>query len=384
MTITYGLTDAGFVRMRLPDIKQEWEDALKAQFGNGIDLGGDSMFGQFVGIGSEREALWWELMEAVYYSAFPDHATGVPLALACAIVGVTPLKEMFSTVDVAITGDPGTVLTAGRMASVDGTGAKFQTTADLTIGDGGTVTATLTAVDAGPIDAPPGTLTVIETPVAGWTAITNAAGATLGRNAEGDTALRQRRQKSLTIAKGGPAAAVEARLRLVDGVKFAGVKENRTNATVGGLPPKSQQAFVIGGEDADILQALHDSVSAGIETVGTTTGTVLDSFGVAQTYAFERGTEVPIYLVVNLTPGANYPADGDAQVKAALVAYGLALANDDDVINWKLARALPDLDLAAVTILQGKTPAPTTTTAIAIAPNEVATIDTANITVNHV
>lgn len=132
--MAFGVTAAGFVAKRLPDIKKEIEDALRETFGNGIDLTAESPLGQLVGVFSERETLIWELAEDVYDSAYPDTAEGSALDNVGAILGIARKGRSFSTVNVILYGDAGTVIPAGKRASVAGNPeAIFATTADVTI-----------------------------------------------------------------------------------------------------------------------------------------------------------------------------------------------------------------------------------------------------------
>lgn len=382
--MTFGLTTAGFVPKRLADIITEFEAAYRAQFGASVPLSPDTFLGQLVGIQSEREAELWELAEGLYQSMYPDSADGVPLDNAAALTGHSRHGPTRSTVTVTATGTPATVLPAGRIISVAVTGARFVTIDEAIIGGGGTVDIECEAEDTGPTEAPDTTLNVIVTPVSGWTSVTNAADAVVGRDRELDSAFRIRRYQNLVTSRGGTTPAIEARLREIDGVIFAGVAENRTGTTDGdSVPPHSIHAFVIGGTDQDIADVLWDSKPAGIQTYGGESETITDSFGNTQTMNWSRGTEVPIYLIVNITAGASYPVDGDDQVTALLVAYGSTLINGDDVVNWRLMAGMSAIPgITDLEILQGIAPTPTLTTNIAISATQLATIAEADITVN--
>lgn len=380
---TYGLTADGFLKKRLPDIITELEGQYRLKFGDGIPVEGDSVFGEMIAIHGEREAELWEILEALYYAAYPDTASGVPLRNAVAITGHAPLPATYSTVDLTATGTPGTVLPAGRVVSVPETGARFVSTQDVTIGAGGTVTMPTRGETTGPLQAAAGALTQIETPVSGWASVTNPLAAVTGRNEETDAQLKIRRAQTLVIARGGTVKAMEERLMEVSGVVFAACKENRTDTTdANGLPPKSLQAFVIGGTDADVGQAIWNTKPAGIETYGATSVDVLDSFGNAQTMHFERGTNVAMYVKVVRATDAAYPADGDTQIQNAILAYGATLTDGDDVLNWRLMASLADIPgITSLTVYQGTAPDPAGSANTAIAANELATFDASRITV---
>lgn len=84
-----------------------------------------------------------------------------------------------SEVSAVITGTPGTVIPAGSQASSNG--YIFQTLAEVTIPGGGTLDPVLfQAVQTGQIPVPVNSLTVIVTPVSGWTTVNNTITASIG------------------------------------------------------------------------------------------------------------------------------------------------------------------------------------------------------------
>lgn len=381
----YGLSSTGFLKKRLADIQDELAAAFRDTFGPAFPVTGDSVGGQLIGILAEREAELWELAESVYDSAFPDTAEGAALANVAAIVGLFPLPATYSTVSARLSGTPGTTIPAGAVIAVAGTGRRFVTTAGVTLDADGEATVLCRGEEKGAFEAPAGTLTIIMTPVAGWESVTNAEASDTGRAAETDAELRARRAKSLTTSKGGTIAAVEVALRGIPGVVFAAAKENRANATDGdGLPPHSFSAFVVGGDDQAVLDVLWAAKPAGIATYGTTSGTVMDSFGQPQLVAFNRGESVPVYLAVERTVDDTYPEGGDALIKDLLVAYFETLTAGDDVVNWRLMAQLADVPgILTLAIKQDTTPAPVGSGTIALAGYQLATLDPANVSVEE-
>jgi uncharacterized phage protein gp47/JayE len=116
--VAYGLTETGFIKKRQPDIQTELESEFRTVFGAEINLLPTSIFGQVIGVFSEREALIWELLEALYNSAFPDTASGVSLDNAVALTGVTRLPATYSTVTARVFGTLGTFIPVGTIFSV--------------------------------------------------------------------------------------------------------------------------------------------------------------------------------------------------------------------------------------------------------------------------
>jgi uncharacterized phage protein gp47/JayE len=91
----------GLVIDRLADIKTEIQNALKSVYGDGVDLSEQSPFGVLIGIMSERYALLYELLEAVYDASFVNSSFGIYLDELVALNGITRLPA--TTSEVALT-----------------------------------------------------------------------------------------------------------------------------------------------------------------------------------------------------------------------------------------------------------------------------------------
>jgi uncharacterized phage protein gp47/JayE len=130
----FGLDDSGFSLKRLPDIKQELENAFRLVFGN-IDVSGDSVAGQLIGVLCKPLTDLWELAEGLYYSQYPDTADGINLDYAVTLTGFARKAMTYSYGKIALYGTPGTVITGGSggiVVSVD-TATLFYLTATTTI-----------------------------------------------------------------------------------------------------------------------------------------------------------------------------------------------------------------------------------------------------------
>lgn len=441
----FGLTSEGFVSKTLAILKQEIEEDLRAAFGDSIRLEPQSAFGQFVGTQAERFALLWELAQALDSAIDPDKAAGEALDGVAALTGTIREAAAPSGVVATCTGTPSTALAVGRQASVVQTGVRFETVAAATIavlpawagttsytagqrvtnasrayhcittgvsaGSGGPTTTSLDitdgtahwrylgegtgaidvdmeSVDDGPVIAVSGTLTVIETPVGGWSNVVNLLDAVPGQDEETDAALRQRRITELATGGKATHAAIVADLLAVEDVTSVLVFENETAVVdAEGLPPKSVEAVVLGGTDADIREALYNSVAAGIATHGAISGVVTAADGQLFTVRHSRPTTKNIYVRVDLVKDPDtYPTNGDDQVKAAIVADEAYYELGRDVTSsrvesnvWGVAGVL-DVTLTAI----GLAPAPTLETTIVLLARELAAFDSSRITINSI
>jgi uncharacterized phage protein gp47/JayE len=443
--MSFGLLPTGFVAKTLSDIQTELETTFREQLGENINLNPEeSVLGVLVGILAEREALLWDLAQAVYSASDPNQATGSALDAVCALTGTIRLDAAPSTVTAYCIGTNGTVLPAGRVVSVADSGqARFASTEEKTIatvsawtistayavgtlvsnsgnvylctdagasaGSGGPTTTGSAIVDGGciwhylgagsacvavpfeseedgAIVATSGSLTTIETPVSGWSLVTNAEDADLGRDIETDSELRERRNNELIAQGNAPLNAIRANVLAVDDVTSCKVFQNTTDVTDGdGLPPHSIEVMVEGGDDTEIAQAIFDSVAAGIATYGSDSVEIADDTGSTHEIFYTRPTEIPIYVIINVVKDVSlFPSDGSDQIKAALTAYVDALSIGNDVVSMALkARAFSIAGMVNITTcFIGIAPAPASETTITIGVRERATLDTANITVN--
>ena len=386
MTVTYGLTSVGWVSKPLLTIQTDLQEAFKAAFGASIDVSPASIFGQLAGIFAERLSELWDGCEAVYSAFNPDAATGEALDGVSAITGTIREGATHSTVTLTLTGTAATVIPAGSQASVTGTGVKFETLADATIGGGGTITVAAQSVDTGPLVGLTGTITVIETPVSGWTAVTNAADAVPGQAVETDPALRIRRETELHTAANAALEAIRTKVLAVSGVTGCAVFENVGMTTdIDGIPAKSIWTVVSGTATAAAVRAgIFAAVGAGIDTYGTTSGTVIDSEGISHTVKYSAASEIPIHIIMAVTYDADsFPSDGATQIRDVVLAYGETLAMGKDVV----ARAISAKAFAIPGVLDCIThidtaPGPTSEASIAIALAQIATFNSSHLTVN--
>src|SRR5690606_33094150 len=99
----------------------------------------------------------------------PDLAGGVFLDAIWALTRGSRRGATRSIVSgVVLTGRPGTNVPRGSRASVEATGAQFETTSAVILNSTGTAVVTMQSVELGPISASIGSLTGIATSVLGW------------------------------------------------------------------------------------------------------------------------------------------------------------------------------------------------------------------------
>jgi uncharacterized phage protein gp47/JayE len=240
------------------------------------------------------------------------------------------------------------------------------------------------AVNSGPIAQQANTITSITTPILGWDSVTNPIAATKGNLRETDEELRLRFRNSKFERATNTLDAVYSALIGVTGVEQVIIYENDTDVVDGnGVPAHSFLPIVVGGTSVDIANAIWRNKPIGILSDGNTTVSINDIQGFPHDISFERPNPVVIHINMTLTTDALFPANGEDQIKAAIVQYftdNFGIGND--VIYSRLftpINSVPGHQVDALTI--GLAPLPTGMANIPIAFNEVASISDVNIVI---
>lgn len=240
------------------------------------------------------------------------------------------------------------------------------------------------AEEDGPVEQPVDTITTIQTPVLGWDSATNPSAAVVGRDRESDEDLRLRFRLSKYIRGSNISDALYSDLLALAGVEAAKVLVNDTESTDGnGIPAHGFMAVVLGGISSDIGNTVWENKPVGIITHGDVTESIVDSQGETQSVKFKRPTETPIYINLEITDTGEYPDNGDALIKEALVSYFKTnFSIGDDVIYSRLYSPINSVTGHYVTTLEvGTSPSPSGTSNISINDISVATLEAANITI---
>ena len=382
-----GLTSTGFKRKTVEEILAEIEADERSLLGPNLNTEAETPIGQFNGIFASKLGEIWELAEAVNSNQFPDTATGFGLDGVSSITGTFRNAATKGTVTLKLTLGVAITVPAGSIAAVSGDPTnRWVTLTDVTSVGAGDFTVEAEAEVAGNVVANATTITVIVTPISGWTAVTNDADANPGNEIDTDAQLRLRRETELALAGSGTIPAIRADLLQVADVTSVTVFNNPTDFTdANGLPPHSVEALVLGGTDAAVASALFETVGGGIKTFGTITVIVVDDQGFSQSMSFSRPTGIEIFLEIDLlVDAAEYPANGDALVKTAVAAFGTATYDvGDDVVLSKLNFAICSVtgitDITEIRV--GTSAFPTQTTNLIIATREQAELRTARIVV---
>lgn len=402
-----GVSSTGFEAKRLADVNTDAEESLRTIVDPAsgeylqADFESDDPAMQVVQVPLEGVGLSWEAMQLVYQQFDPRSATGPSLSSLVLLNGISRLDAAPSSVQMLLTGTPLAPIPAGQLFSDVNNVNQWSTTEAVVIDAGGSVTVTAECTVTGPVSAPAGTLTNIVTPYPGLSSVTNPADATLGRDIETDTQLRQRQKLSTMAPASSPVESVYANLANVPGVTYARVRQNNTlTVDSNGIPGKSVAAVVVGGEPIDIAMTLLARTGIVAEWYGSSQMTLTDVQGESYVVKWTVPTPKLIYieLTLEIINPSLFPADGLQQIKDAIRAYAQggapALGIDDGFsetgfppgasVIW--SRLFTPINFVpghrVVDLFIGGLPSPTTTDDVPVPWDQVAEFLDANIDIS--
>ena len=372
-------------------------------FGADAPVAPNTVFGQFIGIMSERFATLEQLAQKIQSGFDPNFAAGTDLDVLCEITGTERGDERQSeSAEAVITGTPATNI-------LDLSEVQNATTEDIwqiingpyVIGGGGTVTCTIRARDPGPLTFSATTVWNILTPLSGWASFstpTDIDPEDIGSAVESDEELRQRREDEL-FSGGNDLDAIKAEVTKVVNVLEVTVYENRDscNTSPDGIPPGAIETVVEGGDDTLVAEAILSAKPPGTEAFGqTVTINLTDDSGNNIPIGITRPTDIAVSLIITITTvGAEAPLPDNPEVIIGEAVLEFANANTrigQDVVPGSFAGIVWDLlkdpatglYSASSVIVQGDffPPVGITTDPLIINIRERADYDSTRITVN--
>ncbi|MDQ3202737.1 MAG: baseplate J/gp47 family protein [Pseudomonadota bacterium] len=298
----------------------------------------DAPDGQRIGIEAELLANLDEAVVAAYRSKDPDSATGEALRDIGKISGVPIRDATYSVAPITVIGLASTVIPAGSQVRSRIDNTVWLTTAAIVIGVSQAAAGFATCTTPGRVLAAPGELTIIGTPVAGWSSVSSSEAAP-GEAAESDADFRKRRNDSVARAGSNMVDNMFANLSAVSGVTDVKILENTSDDPfdADGVPYTAIAVIVNGGSDADIALAMYQKHNPGtpmlprysvktdawVDTPGTN-GVKVDVVspvtGNKAVMTFQRATGLPIFVNVVFQEEGDLPSDIETQIKQAIVA----------------------------------------------------------------
>lgn len=374
------------------DVEAEW----RAAFGADLVTTPETPQGVIITLQTEQRDAVARNNAALANQINPDIAGGVFLDALLSFTGGNRRAATRSTIaGVVFSGVPGTTIPAGSQAIVSGSGEVFTTDNPLVIGAGGSVTGSMTAINAGAIQVPVNGLDTVASAVLGWETVANPASAVPGAPEQSDVAARALRRQTLALQTVSTVEAIVSRVMAIPEVRSMSFRENTaaTTQTIDGISmvAHSIYACVQGGSDADVARALYDTKTVGAAYNGAVTVNVTDTFsGQITPVKFDRPTEIPILVRVTVR---STPLDVQTLVRDAIMDYvngdlegGMGLTVGANVYPFEFSGACNQIEPSiVVTNVELSTDGTTWSSApLTVALDEVATLQRSSITVNVV
>lgn len=319
MALAY-IDDTGIHLPDYPTVLDHVKGIMHDIYGDDLYIEADSQDGQLCAAFASMMHDTYALCGDVYNAFSPSTAQGAGLSSVVKINGIRRKTASYSTVDLRIVGQVGTIVTGGKAEDV--AGQKWLLPARVVIPAEGEITVTATAEVMGDIRAAAGEITKIATPTRGWQTVNNPAAATTGAPVEKDSELRGRQAISTAIPSQTPLEATKGAVARLSGVTRSAGYENDTNETdERGIPAHSIAVVAEGGDTAQIAEAIFAKKTPGCGTYGTTTVSVRDEYGEPSQIRFFRATDMPVYARVTLRALSGYLSSTGDTIRKNLAAY---------------------------------------------------------------
>lgn len=331
------ITETGYHRPTFEEILAEYTLKAKELFGEDIDVSDQTPLGKILNIMAYYRAKDHEEAETIYYSRFPNSASGTSLDRLCVFCGLTRNPATPARYQVTVTGDAGAIIPFGFLVSTE-SDIEYYNIKETTIAEGETTCViTVECTQAGTIgNVPASDINEIVNPDAGIASIIGTAVVSTGKDEESDSELRARIAVAGEGGGTGNISAIRAALLKVPTVTHAYVLSNDTDATdSNGYGPHSIACYVAGGADysQQIGEAIFDTKAVGIATNGDISVSVLDDAGYSHTVKYSTMESVSVTVDIKIATTLNFEGDaGVAKIKENILNYINGLSFGDDVV----------------------------------------------------
>lgn len=320
------LDENGFKRPTYEEILEDLQQKTLEKLGYDMNVSETGNVGKLLMVMAYMFDKAWQDMEGSYFSAFVSTARGSSLDRVGTLMGVTREMQQQAEVSVTFTGTTGYVIPTGFAVSTNDN-LVFHTMSDAVITDDGTVVVMAQCEETGEVgNVEAGEIALIVSPVADVTSVINYSAATGGKDKENDAEFRERMLEGLGTTKGSTIDAVLVAILELPGVMSAAILSNDTDEEVDGRPAHSFEAFVYGGTQGEIANAIFDKKPISSQSVGTLETSINDIAGNPHIIRFSRPTMKQVYVKATLTITDQFATTNEVQT--AIIKYIGGLDSD--------------------------------------------------------
>lgn len=300
----------GIITQNLSEILDERENALKLVMGEDFVIDKTTPIGNMELADANNELTIQELIAWLIPNMLnAQTATGYFLDCICEKNRIYRKEPKQTKLKLIVHGDAGVEFSAEDISvSEEGTYTYYNLNEDIIIGDDGTVIAEFICNDYGEYAPTSTSKFIIQTPLNGLRDVTidyENANIVIGRLVETDEQLRRRREYSVQQTSTSTLASIKANLYSLDGVLHATYFENDTEETNElGIPMKSFEFIVDGGDENDITDIIFTNKTAGTRAYGETLINKVDSEGNTYIIGFTKAEPVNIGMDIKVQTNA--------------------------------------------------------------------------------
>ncbi len=329
------VTNRGYIAERLDSIIANLEAGFRGIYGSDITIDPDTPDGQMIGLIAQAKADIEELGATIYKNLDADNAGGAWLELNVAYAGLRRKAASYSYLrGVILTGEPFRLIPAGSTI-VDSNRQRWVIVSAATLNDLGSVRVDFRSADLGVYPLPVNSDFTIETVVLGWDKVSNPSPAEEGAEEERDSQLRRRFFRSRAQPSQNSVEAIEAKLEsLPDVTEVVCLENTGDEVDENGLPRKSINVIVDGGNDEAIGDIIYHNKTAGAALMGETSVQIPTAKGVPVTIRFDRPIIVDCAARLTITRLANFTEIDTEAIKTDLSNTDFAIG--EDVTNSRL------------------------------------------------
>lgn len=333
MNIAMAVNENGYVRPTYDELLEDRVNLAKELFGEDIDTSDASPLGKFIRLAVKDLAEAYEAQEQIYYSRFPNTATGQSLDRLMPFAGVTRSPATRAVHEITFNGTEGAVIETGFLVSTD-TGVELYLLNDVTLDSSGSGVGLVECTEDGTVgNVTLGSITQIVNPNTAVSSIDHTNIEELGVEEETDSSLRKRFAEAIAGTGSATLDAIKGAVLRVSGVRSCVVNENDTDTTDSkGVPPHSFEVLVHAPESLNqqVAEAIFSRKPIGIKSHGDISVEVLDASGEAQTVKFSRVADLSVYVKMTVVKDNSFETEGVNQIKTALSEYigGLEVGGD--------------------------------------------------------
>lgn len=318
------LTSLGYRRRTFDEILDAKIAKAKELFGEEINTDNNTALGKYIRINAYDQYAVEELAESIYYSAFPQTASGKSLDRLGWTIGMQRNAAIPAQYKVLVTGTADCHIECGFLVGTE-IELNFYAVSDAVIGAEGTCEIIVECVEAGLIgNISPSDIDRMVNPNAEIDSVVGVEVVQVGEEEESDYDFLKRYEIVREGRGSCTEAAIKAALVNIPTVNGAHIIINESaTETVDDIPPKSIACYIDGGANyhQEIAEAIFDKKPLGVKTYGDQSVAV--TYGGLTNYNvnFSHAATVNVYINLTITTSAEFEESGNANIRTKLQEY---------------------------------------------------------------